>query len=218
MNSSFNILAIDLANFSSSVALLKQGQLVYSDHSDVFRGQDVTLLPKLKALLKEHGLRFQDLDRFVSTTGPGSFTGIRVALATLQGLSFAARVPALGVTSFQWVARTYPKSLHRKTLVLLESMRLELYGQLFDETGQEVGTPFSLPPKVIAQNPHYQGALCIGNGAKYMTEYGFDVDEFMPQASHLGTLALKIPESDFMNYPCVPVYTREADTSKPKNA
>ena len=213
-----NILAIDLANFSSSVALIKRGELVYRDHHDVFRGQDVTLLPKLMALLEEHKLRFQDLDRLVSTTGPGSFTGIRVALATLQGLSFAADVPALGVNSFDWVMRTYPNPLTQNTLVLLESKRLELYGQLFDEHGHMEGSSFSVSPEDISKDLLYQSALCIGNGAHYMREYGFEVVDFMPQASHLAELALEIPQEGLKKYPCLPVYSRDADTGKPKNA
>ena len=212
-----NILAIDLANFSSSVALMVNSKIVYSDHSDVFRGQDVTLLPKLKTILTKEGLRFEDLDRLVSTTGPGSFTGIRVALATLQGLSFAANVPAYGVGSFNWVMGTYPSPLAPKTLVLLESKRLELYGQLFNEKGQALGDILSLSPEAIAANPRYKGARCIGNGAAYMTEQGFDIDDFMPQAAHLAELALTLPKTP-ENYPCHPLYVRDADTSKPKNA
>lgn len=213
-----NILAFDLANFSSSLALIKQGDVVFSEHSSEFRGQDVTLLPKLKTLLSEHHLTFQDLDRLVTTTGPGSFTGIRVALATAQGLSFAAGIPAFGVNAFQWVVKTYPKPLVQHTLVLLESLRLEQYGQLFDEAGGEVGDPFSLSPEDIASNALYKGALCIGNGAKYMESHDCQIDPFMPQASHLAELAAEIPEEELGDYPCVPIYVRDADTSKPKNA
>ncbi len=212
-----NILAFDLANFSSSLALMMQGEIVFSEYKDEFRGQDVTLLPRLKALLKDHNLKFQDLDRIVTTTGPGSFTGIRVALATAQGLSFAADVPALGVNSFDWVLKTYSTPLPQKTLVLLESLRLELYGQLFDKDGLKRGPAFSLSPQDIAANPLFEAALCLGNGVKHMAPYDFQINPFMPQAVHLAEFAAKISDDDLQQYPCVPIYVRDADTSKPKN-
>ena len=212
-----NILAIDLANFSSSLALIVEGHLIFSEYSDVFRGQDVTLLPKIKDILEKEGIRFEDLDRLVSTTGPGSFTGIRVALATLQGLSFAANVPTYGINSFEWVIKTYPKPLPDKTLVLLESKRLELYGQLFDKSGSALGEAFSLSPENIALDARYKGALCIGNGAHHMKAFSANVEGFMPQAHHLAAFALTLSKDDQEKYPCHPVYVRDADTGTSKN-
>tara|TARA_R110002095_G_scaffold36908_1_gene34419 strand:- start:72 stop:728 length:657 start_codon:yes stop_codon:yes gene_type:complete len=213
-----NILAFDLANFSSSIALIKGGEIVFSEHNEAFRGQDITLLPKLQKLLTEHNLTFQDLDRLVTTRGPGSFTGIRVALATAQGLSFAADRPALGIDSFSWVMKTYLKEVNpaQSVLVLLASLRLELYGQLFTKEGEAVGTAFSLSPEDIAKTPAFKGALCLGNGAHHMKAHDFKIDSFMPQGIQLAKLALDIPEIDFEQYPCLPLYVREADTTKAK--
>ena len=213
-----NILAFDLANFSSSLALMKQGEIVFSEHNKEFRGQDVTLLPKLQKVLADHDLTFQELDRLATTRGPGSFTGIRVALATAQGLSLSVEKPALGIDSFLWVFKTYPKefSSSQLVLVLLESLRLELYGQLFTVEGEVVDAPFSLSPEDIAKNSTYKEALCIGNGASHMKEYGFQLNPFMPQATHLAEFAATIPENELEHYPCLPLYVRDADTSKAK--
>tara|TARA_R110002111_G_scaffold219771_1_gene281934 strand:+ start:116 stop:814 length:699 start_codon:yes stop_codon:yes gene_type:complete len=218
INPDMNILAFDLANFSSSFALMKQGKVVFSEHSKEFRGQDVTLLPKLQKVLADHGLAFQELDRVVTTRGPGSFTGIRVALATAQGIAFSIGKSALGLDSFSWVLKTYPKEIPsgQPVLVLLESLRLELYGQLFTAAGEGVGAPFSASPEDIAQNPTYKKALCLGNGAFHLIEYGFQVDPFMPQATQLAEFASTLFEKELEHYPCLPLYVRDADTSKAK--
>lgn len=226
INLDMNILAFDLANFSSSLALMKQGKIVFSEYNEEFRGQDVTLLPKLQKILADHDLTFQELDRLATTRGPGSFTGIRVALATAQGLSlglslsasYAADVPALGIDSFSWALNTFPKKINpeQPLLVLLESLRLELYGQLFTGTGEKIEGPFSLSPADIAKTAQYKKALCLGNGAHHLAPYGFEVECFMPQATHLAELASKIPPQDFENYPCLPLYIRDADTTKAK--
>jgi tRNA threonylcarbamoyladenosine biosynthesis protein TsaB len=210
-----NILALDLANFASSLALMKDGKVVYAAHQAEFRGQDIELIPKLKSLLEKHGLRFQDLDCLVTTTGPGSFTGIRVALATVQGLSLAADIPALGLPTFEVVRKTYSLQTSQEILVLLESLRLEVYGQLYDVTGKAKGPAFSLAPAQIAQRPDLKQALCIGNGALHMAAFGLDVDPFMPQASDLAALTATIQTETFLDYPCTPVYIRDADTTKP---
>ncbi len=213
-----NILAFDLANFSSSFALMKQGRIVFFEHTEEFRGQDVTLLPKLQKVFSDNDLTFQGLDRLVATRGPGSFTGIRVALATAQGISFAAEKPALGVDSFLWVLKSYLRefSPSQPILVLLESLRLELYGQLFTVEGEAVSAPFSLSPEDISKNALYKKALCVGNGAFHMKEYDFQVDNFMPQASHLAEFAATISEKELEHYPCLPLYVRDADTWKAK--
>ena len=100
-----NILAFELANFSCSIALSVKGEVVAFHQSDEYKGQDATLIPQINHMLIHNGLSFQQLDRIVTTTGPGSFTGIRVALATAQGLELAASVPAFALNSLEWTVQ-----------------------------------------------------------------------------------------------------------------
>ncbi len=75
------ILAFECANFTLSLALMTNRHTVFFDDFQELRGQDQVLLPKIEGLLDKADLSFQDLDLIVTTTGPGSFTGIRLALA-----------------------------------------------------------------------------------------------------------------------------------------
>ena len=210
-------LAFDLANFQSSLALVRKHvripmrkhvhkyehepvlkpEVLFSEHSHEFRGQDVTLLPRIEELLAKQGLSFFDLDLLVSTTGPGSFTGIRVALATLQGLSLASHVPCVGICSFDWVHQASLNSLQRNTektkkaaftpplisYVILESKREELYVQRYEysyedsmcEKGVKSGQAVMLTPQEILEDlkkkcPHVldKDVLLMGNGAHHV--------------------------------------------------
>ncbi len=209
-----NILAFDLANFSSSFALMKEGRVVDSFYALEFRGQDVNLLSRLKVMLTKHSLVFQDLDLVVTTAGPGSFTGIRVGLATAQGLSFAASVPAIALNSFQWVRDTYAfdTSLEKKTLVVLESMRKELYVQQFDESGEMQGKPFMATPQEILNLQISDDIIYLGNGASELSVAPL----FMPDAKGLLQCAAAIDSKDYSTFPCEPFYMRNADISKAK--
>lgn len=212
------ILALDLGNFTSSLALLKDGEILHSEHSDVFRGQDVTLLPKIQGILHDHDLAFSDLSCVAATTGPGSFTGIRVALATAQGIGFAAKVAAVGIPTMDLVMAGLAGQFEagQKVLVLLESLRLELYAQLFNGTGQALGPPITLAPEDIAQEAKYEGAVCVGNGAKHMAAHGFEVRDYMPKAVEIAEFTATLAHDQYAHYPCFPVYGRGADTSMPK--
>ncbi len=78
------ILAFDCAGAQCSAALAIDSEAVLVENIPAERGHAQILLPLLQKMLAEAGLGFDDIDRFAVTTGPGSFTGIRVALADAQ--------------------------------------------------------------------------------------------------------------------------------------
>ena len=223
-----NILALDIANFSSSLALMKNNEIAGFFYDKEFRGQDVHLLQRLEGLLQENQLDFKDLDLIVATTGPGSFTGIRVGLATIQGLALAAEVPAIGINSFEWILHSYLDKNHidtntfLNTLVVLESLRLEQYVCLFNNQGKLVGGATSLAPDDIIGKYSNIDVVCIGNGAHHLADKKVSaskliVKPFMADARDLANYAIKIKDYTSKDYKCLPTYIRGADISKPKS-
>lgn len=92
------VLAFDCAISGLSVALVRDGQSLAA-HREDGRGQAATLLPAIAALLQQAGVDRRALSLIAVTTGPGSFTGVRVGLAAARGLAMALDVPLAGIST-----------------------------------------------------------------------------------------------------------------------
>ena len=92
-----NILAIDTAGKTAAVAVMRDDTLLYEMASNTGLTHSETLLPMVDTALKACGLTPAQLDLYAVTNGPGSFTGLRIGLAAVKGLAFAANTPCAGV-------------------------------------------------------------------------------------------------------------------------
>lgn len=101
-----SLLAIDAATEACSVALLRDGA-IREDFRLLPRAHTRYLLPMVDEMLSSAGIGLSQLDGLVFTAGPGSFTGLRVAIATVQGLAFAADLPVLPVSTLASMAQHY---------------------------------------------------------------------------------------------------------------
>jgi tRNA threonylcarbamoyladenosine biosynthesis protein TsaB len=115
-------------------------------------GQAEALLPMVNEAMRAAGRAVSALDLIAVTIGPGSFTGIRVGLAAARGIALAARLPLIGVSSFEAAAATVPKAVldDRCLLVALESRRADLYVQLFDRESRPLCEPMAVLPDALA--------------------------------------------------------------------
>ena len=95
------ILAIDTALDACAAAVLDtgSGRLIAQASQAMKRGHAEALMPLIAAVMKEAGLPFAALDRVAVTTGPGSFTGLRVGLSAARGIALAANRPVVGLTT-----------------------------------------------------------------------------------------------------------------------
>jgi len=98
------ILALATATSEMSVALLDEGHLIGEIYLADGRHHAVTLLAAVDHLLREEGLELKELDLFAVTTGPGSFTGLRIGLATVKGLALVTGKPLVGVSTLATIA------------------------------------------------------------------------------------------------------------------
>jgi len=100
-----HILAIDTSTDACSVALLTPSG-VYQTLAIAAREHTQRLLPSIDALLKEHHIPLSKLDAIAFCVGPGSFTGLRIALSTAQGLAYGADLPLIPISTLETLACT----------------------------------------------------------------------------------------------------------------
>jgi tRNA threonylcarbamoyladenosine biosynthesis protein TsaB len=166
------ILALDAASAACSVALWSEGRILAGRSRAMTEGHAEALMPQVLETMAAAGLGFESLTRVAVGVGPGSFTGIRIALATARGIALAAGIEAVGVDSFRAVAAALDPALRsgRSLLVAIDSRRSEIFGQYYDATGAPRGGPLVLLPEdLVAMRP--DGPLLLaGNGASLLPE------------------------------------------------
>jgi tRNA threonylcarbamoyladenosine biosynthesis protein TsaB len=120
------VLALDTTAGDASVAVLRDGEIALECHLASPDGLSTLLLPSLEFLLRSLGLAPGQVDLYAAAVGPGLFTGIRVGLATLKGMNFAAGRPMVGVGTLEALA--FPFAGARRTVVpLIDARRGQLY-------------------------------------------------------------------------------------------
>ena len=135
------ILAFDSSGSGCAAAVLSGERVLAQESAAMLRGQAEHLVPMIARVMKAAGLGFGALDLIAVTLGPGAFTGVRIGIATAQGLALSTGVPALGLGSFDAVVASVPDALlaGRALLVAIESRREELFLQAFDATRKPIG-------------------------------------------------------------------------------
>src|SRR6187402_1982488 len=95
------ILAIDTALDACAAGVLdtRASRLIAHESLPMKRGHAEALMPLLARVMAASGIGFADLDRIAATTGPGSFTGLRVGLSAARGIGLAAGKPVVGITT-----------------------------------------------------------------------------------------------------------------------
>jgi tRNA threonylcarbamoyladenosine biosynthesis protein TsaB len=99
-------LSLDTTTPGGSCAVARDGVVIREWRGDPDRPHDTRLPGDLMALLADTRLGLRDIELYAVATGPGSFTGLRIGIATMQGLAFAAGKPLIGVSGFDALART----------------------------------------------------------------------------------------------------------------
>jgi tRNA threonylcarbamoyladenosine biosynthesis protein TsaB len=127
------------------------GEVLALKHAAMMHGQAEALLPMVDEAMREAGLTISAIDFVAVTTGPGSFTGIRVGLAAARGIALAGNFPLIGVSSFEAAAAAAAETVcaGRCLLVALESRRADLYVQLFEDSACPLSEPAAVLPEAL---------------------------------------------------------------------
>ncbi len=129
------ILALDSTSLSASVAICNDEQLVSEFTLHTGHTHSETLLPMIEAVLSISGFTVDDIDLFVCTAGPGSFTGVRIGAATIKGLAFSKEKPCLGVSTLESLAQN-GASHHAILCPVMNARREQVYQAFFESDGR----------------------------------------------------------------------------------
>jgi tRNA threonylcarbamoyladenosine biosynthesis protein TsaB len=129
------ILGVDTSGEHGSLALLRDGELLEEKLLHAPTSYSPVLYQSLDELLKRHGVTLAKVDCFAAASGPGTFTGVRVALACVMGLAEAIGRPAVAVSNLEAVSHYGTAPLRG---VALDARRGEIYGAVYDSAGRAV--------------------------------------------------------------------------------
>jgi tRNA threonylcarbamoyladenosine biosynthesis protein TsaB len=165
-----NILAIDTSTSLASIALAVDELIVAESLLNTNRTLSARLVPEIERLLATAGLAIADIDIFASSIGPGSFTGVRGGIATIQGLALAVGRTCAGFSSLAMLSMNFTLS---KTPVcpMLDARKGELYAALYDCTHPLPSSRISdcvLPPSALLDQiaaATGEPVIFVGDGA-----------------------------------------------------
>lgn len=122
------ILSVDSSAVTASVALTDGEKVIKSEFVNAGLTHSETLLPMIKRVMT--GYEFKDLDAIAITVGPGSFTGVRIGVATVKGLAFNCNIPCISVSTLEAIAYNFVDK-NAVVCAVMDARRMQFYNALF---------------------------------------------------------------------------------------
>ncbi len=142
------ILAIDTALDACSAAILdtQSTRLIAHESQPMQRGHAEALMPLIARVMKHAAMAFAALDRIAVTTGPGSFTGLRVGISAARGIALAAGKPIVGLTTLTAFAAPYvSESGAHPIMSVIDARHDHVYLQVASGNGHTLVCPDVVP-------------------------------------------------------------------------
>jgi len=227
------VLALDTTTREGSTAFVEDDRVVDERRGDGSRTHAERLPLELADLLAAHGVAWADIDLFAVASGPGSFTGLRIGIATIQGLAFVNRRRVVAVTALDALAHVASADRAAGTMVAgwMDAHRHDVFTALYRVTD---APPFTLERLAAVEAPSVgdpvetltrwsayldRASVFIGDGAvKYRGEIargaaGAEVSALPPLAGAIGRIALaRAARGDTVDPAGIqPLYVRRPD-------
>ncbi len=161
------LLALDTATNSGGVALSRNAEVIALLMLKTPLRYQEKILDGVDFLIRQHGLRLPDVDAFAVATGPGSFTGIRIGLATVKAFAQTLNKPAIGICTLEALAYRF-RMVHSRVAPWIDARRQQVFAALYEFAGdsaqplmeEEVAKPADWLGQLSAQS-----CLFVGDGA-----------------------------------------------------
>ena len=217
------VLALDTSSASGSAAIVRDGDVLVERAGDGSRTHGERLPRELMDVLGSARLTLDDVDGYAVCTGPGSFTGLRVGIATMQGLALARGARVAPVSAFEAMAAH--KAAGADWLAIwIDAHRGEVFATLLDSRGRTVERPTSLPPAATldawahaldsAARVTFAGDGAVTHRGVISARLGdrARLDAEVPLlAGAIGRIAIDDPSRAVAPHAVVPLYVRRPD-------
>jgi tRNA threonylcarbamoyladenosine biosynthesis protein TsaB len=219
------VLALDTTTRSGSVAVVRDGAVLAELVGDGARTHGERLPADVMAALDIGRVSLDAVDLLAVAAGPGSFTGLRVGIAAMQGLAMALDRRIVPVSALDALAAAAAEA-PRADLVAawMDAQRGEVFASLYDATGTHIiESPSSLAPSATLEAwPLSDGSArsvrFIGDGAtryeaviRHHLGPAAEIRNTPPLAGVIGRLAAAFPERAVLPHAVVPIYVRRSD-------
>lgn len=224
------VLAMDTAMGGISVGIIAANGHIVSRMMETAREQAALLVPTIQEVVSEAGIDFSDIDLIGCTRGPGSFTGLRIGLATARTMALSLNIPCIGLNTLDVMARHYntpcPQAgglndTGKGLLIILETKRQDFYGCYYDDEKNPLTEPFACDAsEVLNRAPVTEfdiGGDClerfqslVAKNFNYLEQYA------QPDPILMAQMTLEEFEVKGDQGATQPLYLRGADVSQPK--
>jgi tRNA threonylcarbamoyladenosine biosynthesis protein TsaB len=202
-------LAIECATKTAGAALLSDEETLGAIFLGAGRHHAEVLLPAVETLFNLTKMTIQDVELFACTTGPGSFTGVRMGIATVKGLALATGKPAVGVSTLETMAMNLRYS-KRLVCPLLDARKNQVYAGLYRMGADGLPEPLIADQLAdildVLKDIPCQDVDFIGDGA---SRYSKLIREFVPASSIFDNSRLSNPDPSALGLAAIRRYRRD---------
>lgn len=218
------LLNIDTATGYAGVCLSKDGRVLASQSHQHQKDHAAFLQPAIEAIMHEGGYQLKDIDAVAVTGGPGSYTGIRVGLASAKGICYALNKPLILVNTLAVIANAAIENTPQNELekdaifyAMIDARRMEVFAGIYNQKLLELDNTRAL----ILDNVFFEGLNChskvifCGDGAQKVEQFtlpfNYSIDNSQHDVNHMVTLSeVKFIANDFANLAYAePLYIKE---------
>lgn len=211
------ILALDTTTRAGSLAVVRDGLVVCERVGDPTRTHGERLPTDFLRVCEHAGVRLHDIDLLAVAAGPGSFTGLRVGIAAIQGLAFALKKDVVPISTLDAIAQAGRGSSAR-VAAWMDAQR----GEVFAAIPGEFEASSASPEDVLANwlsHTDLRGIAFHGDGAvryadrivKVLGQYVTVATSVPPLAGAIGVMAAHQPHRAVHPHAIVPIYVRRPD-------